>query len=79
MNNFFFKQFSILHKKGYHMKFNIVLKSFLLFILISIMVVTTTLLKITEIYLAQQDGKSALRMVDTKTINHLKVSKLDPD
>ena len=36
MNNFFFKQFSILHNKEYHMKFNIVLKSFLLFILISI-------------------------------------------
>ena len=36
MNNYFFKQFTILHKKVYHMKFNIVLKSFLLFILISI-------------------------------------------
>ena len=36
MNNFFFKQFSILHNKEYHMKLNIVLKSFLLFILISI-------------------------------------------
>ena len=36
MNNFFFKQFSILHNKEYHMKFNIVLKSFLLFILVSL-------------------------------------------